>query len=138
MTKNQKSLIQSDTSFFLNKDTKTCTISRLIKGIQLLACDLDTEFEILCTIYYLLYGSEIFSDYLFLQEVTVLLIKFKKIIDKCCKIDPYYLNLFYIETGSVKLSDIFSFAEWTKRVLSGFVCHVYIKLISYSEFNVCY
>ena len=25
----------------------------------------------LCTIYYLLYGSEIFSDYLFLQEVTV-------------------------------------------------------------------
>ena len=26
--------------------------------------------------YYLLYGTEIFSDYLFLQDVTVLLIKF--------------------------------------------------------------
>ena len=90
MTKNQKSLIQSDTSFFLSNNTKTCTISRLIKGIQCLACDLGTEFAMLCTIYYLLYGSEIFSDYLFLQEVTVLLMKFreKKIIDKCHKIDP--------------------------------------------------
>ena len=38
----------------------------------------------------------------------------------------------------MKLSDIFSFAEWTKRVLSGFVYNVYIKLISYSEFHVCY
>ena len=81
MTKNQKSLIQSDTSFFLSNNTKTCTISmisRLIKGIQQLACDLGTEFAMLCTIYYLLYGSEIFSDYLFLQEVTVLLMNFKK------------------------------------------------------------
>ena len=88
MTKNQKSLIQSDTSFFLSNNMKTCTISRLIKGIQHLACDLGTEFAMLCTIYYLLYGSEIFSDYLFLHEVTVLLMKFKKIIDKCRKIDP--------------------------------------------------
>ena len=32
----------------------------------------------------------------------------------------------------------FSFAEFTKRVLSGFVYNVYIKLISYSEFYVCY
>ena len=35
----------------------------------------------------------------------------------------------------MKLLDIFSFAEWTKRVLSGFVFNVYIKLISYSEFT---
>ena len=77
MTKNQKRLILSDTSFFLNNNTKTCTISRLIKGIQHLACGLGTEFAMLCTVYYLLYGSEIFSDYLFLQEVTVLLMKLK-------------------------------------------------------------
>ena len=35
----------------------------------------------------------------------------------------------------MKLSDIFSFAEWTKRVLSGFVYNVCIKLISYNEFT---
>ena len=78
MTKNQKSFIQLDTSFFLSNNTKTCTISRLIKGIQHLACDLGTEFALLCTIYYLQYGSEIFSDFLFLQEVTVILMKCKK------------------------------------------------------------
>ena len=78
MTKNQKSLIQLDTSYFLSNSTKTCTISRLIKGISILALDLGTEFAMLCTIYYLLYGSEIFSDYFFLQELTVLLMKFKK------------------------------------------------------------
>ena len=78
MTKNKKSLIQSDTTFSLSNNTKTCTISRLIKGIQLLAGDLGTEFAMFCTIYYLLYGSEILSDYLCLQEVTVILIKFKK------------------------------------------------------------
>ena len=43
-----------------------------------LAGNLGTEFAMLCTIYYLLYGSEIFSDFLFIQEVTVLLKKFKK------------------------------------------------------------
>ena len=37
----------------------------------------------------------------------------------------------------MKLSDIFSFAEWTKRVLSGFVYHVNIKFILYSEFYMC-
>ena len=75
MTKNQKRLIQFNTSYFLSNNTKTCTISRLVKGIQLLVSDLGTEFAMLCTIYYLLYGSEIFSDYLFLQEVIVLLMK---------------------------------------------------------------
>ena len=30
---------------------------------------------------------------------------------------------------------MFSFAEWTKRILSGFVYHAYIKLISNSEFT---
>ena len=74
------------------------------------------------------------SDYLFLQEVTVLLMKFKKSSINAVKL----ILIFYIETGSVKLSDIFSFAEWTKRVLSGFVYNVYIKITPYSEFYVCY
>ena len=77
MTMNKK-LIQSDTSFFLSNNTKTCTIDRLIQRIQLLACNLDTEFAMLCTMYYLLYGSEFFSDSFFLQEVTVLPKKSKK------------------------------------------------------------
>ena len=68
-----------------------------------LACDLGTEFAMLYKIYYLLYGSEIFSDYLFLQEVTVLLMKFKKSSINALKLIPD----FHIETGSVKLSDIF-------------------------------
>ena len=76
--KNLKTLIQSDTSFFLSNRTKTCTISRLIKEIPLLAGNLGTKFAMLLMIYYLLYGSEIFSDFLFVQEVTVLLKKFKK------------------------------------------------------------
>ena len=88
----------------------------------------------LCTIYYLLYDGEIFSDYLFLQEVTVQLMKFKKSSINAVKL----ILKFYIETGSVKLSDIFSFDEWTKRVLSGFVYNVYIQLISHSEFYACY
>ena len=71
-------MIQSDTSFFLRNRTKTCTISRLIKEIQLLTGNLGKAVAMLCTIYYLLYGSEFFSDFLFVQEVTVLLKKFKK------------------------------------------------------------
>ena len=87
MTKNIK-MIQSDTSFFLSNNTKTCSIGRSIQNIQLLACNLDTEAAMLCTMYYLLYGSEILSDSFFLQEVTVLLKKLKKkIIDKYAKID---------------------------------------------------
>ena len=78
MTKNIKKMIQSDTSFFLSNNTKTCTIDRLIQRIQLLACSLDTEFAMLCTMYYLLYGTEFFNDPFFLQEVTVLLKKSKK------------------------------------------------------------
>ena len=58
----------------------------------------------LCTNYYLLYGSEIFSDYLVLQGVTVILIKFKKSSINAVKL---ILIFFYIETGSVKLTDIF-------------------------------
>ena len=71
MTNNQKILIQSDASFFLSNNTKTCTISRLIKGIQLLACNLGAEFAMLCSIYYLLFDCEMFSVFLFLEEVTV-------------------------------------------------------------------
>ena len=94
MTKNKKSIIQTDTSFLLNNFTKACTISRLIKGIQLLACDLGTEFAMLCTIYYLLYGSEIFSNYLlfFLQEVTVLQMKIKKSLINAVKLILKFLH----------------------------------------------
>ena len=35
----------------------------------------------------------------------------------------------------MKLSDIFSVAEWTNRVLLVFVYHADIKLISYSDFT---
>ena len=35
----------------------------------------------------------------------------------------------------MKLSDIFAVAKRTKRVLSGSVYHVYIRLISYSDFT---
>ena len=87
-------MIQSDTSFFLSNRTKTCTISRLIKEIQLLAGNLGTEFAMLCTIYYQLYGSEIFSDFLFIQEVTVLLKKFKKSLKNAVKL---ILNFFTLK-----------------------------------------
>ena len=106
MTTNKKKLIQSNTScvFFHSNNTKTCTIDRLIQRIQLLACNLDTEFAMLCTMYYLLYGSEFFSDSFFLQEYTVLLYirNLKKLINP----EKLILNL-YSETGSVKLSAFF-------------------------------
>ena len=73
----QVSVYRTICPMVLNNRTKTCTISRLIKEIQLLAGNLGTDFAMLCTIYYLLYGSEIFSDFLFIQEVTVLLKTFK-------------------------------------------------------------
>ena len=46
-----------------------------------------TEFGIFCAIYYLLYGSEIFSDFLFIQEVTVLLKKSKKSLMNAVKLN---------------------------------------------------
>ena len=92
MTKNQNILEQSDTLFFLSNNTKTCTIRRLIKGIQLLACKLSTEFTMLCTIYYPLYGSEIFSEFLFLQVVAVVLKKSKKSLINTVKLILKYLH----------------------------------------------
>ena len=91
MTKNKKKMIQSDTSFFLSNRTKTCTISRLIKEMQFLTGSLGTEFAMLCTIYYLLYGSAIFSDFLFIQEDTVLLKKFKKSLINTVKLILIFL-----------------------------------------------
>ena len=35
----------------------------------------------------------------------------------------------------MKLSDICSVAKWTKSVLLGFVHHVHLKVISYSDFT---
>ena len=35
----------------------------------------------------------------------------------------------------MKLSDIFSVAEWTNRIMLVFVYHIDIKLISYSDFT---
>ena len=61
----QKNRIQSDASLFLSNNTKTCTITRLIKEIQLLACSLGTEFAMLCLIYYLLLDSEILASFCF-------------------------------------------------------------------------
>ena len=86
MTKNKKNRIQSDASLFLSSNTKTCTISRLIKEIQLLACNLGTEFAMHCSIYYLLFDSEIFSEFLFLEEVTVVLKKLKKSLINAVKL----------------------------------------------------
>ena len=60
----------------------------------------------------------------------------QKIFDKLLKNAVKLILIFY--TGSTKLSDIFTVAEWTKRVLPGFVNHVNIKLIAYSDFYVCY
>ena len=75
-------------------------------------------------IYYLLYGSGFFSDYLFLLEVTAVLLQQLRIFLMIA------INLtlnFLIEKVSVKQSDIFTVAEWTKQVLLGFVYHVQIK-----------
>ena len=41
-------------------------------------CTLSTNFVLLCTLYYLLQDIDIFSDYSFLLEVTVLFLKSKK------------------------------------------------------------
>ena len=54
---------------------KTCTVIRFNNGIQLLSCTLGIDFEMLRKIYYLLYGSEFFNDYLFLLEVTAVLLQ---------------------------------------------------------------
>ena len=75
-------------------------------------------------IYYLLYSSEFFSDYLFLLEVTaVLLQQLRFFLIIAVKLT---LNLL-IETESVKQSDSFTVAEWTKQVMLGFVYHVQMK-----------
>ena len=92
MTKNQKSLIKSDTSFFLSNNTKTCTISRIIKGIQHLACDLGTEFAMFCTFLLSAVRQCNFQRLLFLQEVTVLLMKFKKSSINAVKMILKYLH----------------------------------------------
>ena len=88
-----------------------------------LSCTLDIDFEMLHKIYYLLYGSEFFSDYLFLLEVTAVLLQLRFFLIIAVKLT---LNLL-IETESLKQSDSFTVAEWTKQVLLGFVYHVQIK-----------
>ena len=75
-------------------------------------------------IYYLLSGSEFFSDYLFLLEVTAVLLQQLRIFLIIAV--KWTLN-FLIETESVKQSDIFTVAEWTKQALLCFVYHVQIK-----------
>ena len=54
--------------------------------ILLLAGNLGTEYAMLCTIYYLLFGSGIFSDFSFIQEVTVQLKKLKKSLINAVKL----------------------------------------------------
>ena len=83
---------------------KKCTIIRFNNGIQLLSCNLGIDFEMLRKIYYLLYGSEFFSDYLSLLEVTAVLLQQLRIF----LIIAVKLTLnFLIQTESVKQSDIF-------------------------------
>ena len=101
----------------------TCTIIRFNNGIQLLSCTLGTDFEIFCKIYYLLYGSEFFSDYLFLLVVTVVLQQLRNSLIIALKLTLIFL----IETASAKQSGIYTVAEWTKQVLLGFVYHAQIK-----------
>ena len=88
-----------------------------------LSCTLGIDFEMLRKIYYLLYGSEFFSDYLFLLEVTAVLLQLRFFFIIAVKLT---LNLL-IETESLKQSDSFTVAEWTKQLLLGFVYHVQIK-----------
>ena len=68
MSKNKKKWYNRTLRFFSANMTKTCTIRRLIKEIKLLAGNLGTEFEMLWTIYYLLYGSEIFNDFVYTRS----------------------------------------------------------------------
>ena len=62
--------LQSDSSFLLRNSMMTNTTSSLIIEIQF--------FALFCTPYYLWYGIKIFSDYVLLLDVTVLVWKLKK------------------------------------------------------------
>ena len=46
----------------ISNNMKTCTIIRLNNVILFLSCTLGIDIEMLRKIYYLLYGSEFFSD----------------------------------------------------------------------------
>ena len=74
----QKVLLHSESSFLLRNTIKTNTIGSLVIEIKLKACNLHTNFAMLCTLYYLRQSIEIFSDYSLPLDVTVLLCKLKK------------------------------------------------------------
>ena len=52
-------------SFLYHNNMKTDTISSFILEIQLYICTLGTNFVLPCTLYHMLYGIGIFSDYSF-------------------------------------------------------------------------
>ena len=67
-----KVLVQSGSSFLLRNHMDKNTISSLNKENQLIARNLGTNFEMRCTLYNLPQNTEIFSEYSFKLEVTVL------------------------------------------------------------------
>ena len=72
--------LQSDCSFLLRNSMVTNTTSSFFVEIQLFACSLHRKFALFCIPYYLLYGIEIFREYVLLLDVTILVWKLKKII----------------------------------------------------------
>ena len=77
--------LQSDSSFLL----RNSMITNSIIEIQLFACSLhsiDREFALFCTPFFL-YGIEIFSDYVLLLDVIILVWKLKKKDAKYRQID---------------------------------------------------
>ena len=74
MSKNQKFCLNRTLRFFYVITWR----QPLSAEIHLQACDLHTEFDQLCTFYYLWHDSEIFSDYSSSLDATILLWKWKK------------------------------------------------------------
>ena len=103
-------LLQSDSSFLLlNSMMKNTTIE-----IQLFACSLHRKFVQLCTPYFLRYGFEIFSDYVLLLDVTILVWQLKRNNAKYRQID--FLS-FTFKPEVRSSSEMFVITKWTNQVL---------------------
>ena len=75
------------------------------------ACSLHRKFALFCTPYFLWYGFEMFSDYVLLLDVTILVWKLKKNNAKYRQID----FTFKLEVGSS--SEMIVITKWTNQVL---------------------
>ena len=71
MKKNQK-FCNNWTLNFSSTLTEESHYHSLVKESQLKKCNLDRNFALLCTLYYLWHGTEMFSDDLLLIGATVL------------------------------------------------------------------